>query len=117
MTESIYVGKFNYSPYASNENIIVNIPDGWVKGARVRVWSTWTKDAGGGEKSLAFGPELGAYVFESVEGDTFTIRDFHKKNYYWFTGVRFRREDSINLSLLNEKNDVVKYNISLKLHA
>jgi len=112
----VYTGKLNYSTYASNENIIVDLPDGWVTHGRARVWSTWTKDAGGVEKSLAFGPALTAYVLRDVNDDAtkFVIRDLDNKNYYWFTGTR--NGDSIILSLLNAKGDICQSNIALKLH-
>ena len=111
----VYTGKFNYSPYASNENIIVDLPDGWVTHGRVRVWSTWTKDASGGQKSLAFGPALAVYVLRDVSDNatTFTIRDLDNKNYYWFTGTR--QGDSITLSLVNTKDVVCQSNITLTL--
>jgi len=114
MSEAIYVGKLNYSTYASNENIIVDLPDGWVTGRRARVWSTWTEDASGTKKSLAFGPNLAAYALQSVNDDTFVIRDFQKTNYYWFSGTRLG--NSISLSMLNNEDVTVQSNILLKLH-
>src|SRR5258708_29109174 len=112
----IYVGKLNYANYASDENIIVDLPDGWVTHGRARVWSTWTKDASGVAKSLAFGPALGAYVLRDVNDDAtkFAIRDLDNKNYYYFHGIR--HGDSVTLSLLNPKNEIVKADIPLKLH-
>jgi hypothetical protein len=109
----VYTGKFNYSPYASNENIIVDFPDGWVTHGRARVWSTWTKDASGVEKSLAFGPALTSYVLRNVSdgATTFMIRDLDDKNYYWFTGTR--KDDTITLLLKSQKGANVE--ITLKL--
>jgi hypothetical protein len=110
----VYTGKLTYSPYASNENIIFDIPDGWVIHGRARVWSTWTKDAKGNEKTLAFGNK--PYVLRDVNDDatTFTIRDLDNKNNYWFTGTR--QDDSISLSLLNRHDVTCHSNIPLKLY-
>jgi hypothetical protein len=111
----IYTGKFNFKPLADNENIIVDLPDGWVTHGRARVWSTWTKDShGAAVKSLAFG--AGDYVLREVnDGATmFTIRDLDNNHYYWFTGTR--NGDSIFLSILKQHNVLCQSNIKLTLH-
>ncbi|KAF8813133.1 hypothetical protein BYT27DRAFT_7181718 [Phlegmacium glaucopus] len=110
---AVYLGKLNYPPYASNENIIVDLPDGWVRHGRARVWSTWTKNASGTEKAMAFCPPL--YVLRDV-GDgatTFKIHDLDSKNYYWFTGTR--TGDSITLSLISTGGVLCQSNITLAL--
>lgn len=111
----IYTGKFTYKKTATadNENIIVDLPDGWVTHGRAHIWSTWTKDARGVGNVLAFG---GDYCLRDVnDGATaFTLRDLDNKNFYWFTGTR--NGNLITLSMLNEKNAVCQSNIVLKLH-
>jgi hypothetical protein len=103
----IYTGKFNYKHTAVNENIIVDLPDGW----RARVWSTWTVDRHG--VVLAFG---GDYFLREVNdrATTFTIRDLDNNHYHWFTGTH--NGDLITLSSMKQDHILCQSNIKLTLH-
>ena len=46
-----FTGKFNYSPYANNENIFVVLPNGVEPGCKAYVFTTWTQNAAGVQKS------------------------------------------------------------------
>jgi len=109
----IYTGKFNYKHTAVNENIIVDLPDGWVTHGRARVWSTWTVDRNGISKVLAFG---GDYFLREVNdgATTFTIRDLDNNHHHWFTGTR--NGDSITLSLMKQDQTLCQSDIKLTLH-
>ncbi|KDR82291.1 hypothetical protein GALMADRAFT_152979 [Galerina marginata CBS 339.88] len=78
---SVYTGKLNYAPYATNENVFFILPYGWVERGQAYVFSTTTKDGAGVEKD-------------------FTIRDLDHKDYYWYSGVR-KDENHVTLSLKN----------------
>ena len=106
---SVYTGKFNYAPYASNENIFVVLLDGWVERSRVLVFSTFTKDGGGVEKR-PFEPTQ--YVLRASDADVkkFTIRDLDNQEYYWFDASR--GTDVITLNLRNADELLVE-NIEL----
>ncbi|KDR82023.1 hypothetical protein GALMADRAFT_152815 [Galerina marginata CBS 339.88] len=97
---SVYTGKFNYAPYASNENIFVVFVDGWVERGRVYVFSTFTKDAAGVDKRPF--DLTTAFVLQGLTAGSkdFTIRDLDHKAYYWFTCVR-NDENSVTLGLNN----------------
>ncbi|KAK7030120.1 hypothetical protein R3P38DRAFT_3189074 [Favolaschia claudopus] len=107
---SVYTGKFNYSPYASNENFFLDIPDGWTTHGRAHVFTTLTKDAEGVDKQPFFST---AYVLRSVNDDatSFTVRDLDNKDYYWFTGTR--AGDQVTLSLYHE-DDVALSTVPLE---
>jgi hypothetical protein len=96
---SVYTGKFNYSPYASNENIFVVLLDGWVERGRVQVFSTFTRDAAGVDKRPF--DLTTAYVLKAndANANSFTIRDLDQKVYYWFDGAR--AGDTLTLNLHN----------------
>ena len=79
---SVYTGKFNNAPYASNENIFVVLLDGWVERSRVLVFTTFTKDAYGNDKR-AFDLTT-QYVLGASDANfkKFSIRDLDKKTFY-----------------------------------
>ena len=106
----VYTGKFNYAPYASNENIFVVLLDGWVERGGVLVFSTFTKDAAGVDKRPF--DLTTTYVLRASDSDAkkFTIRDLDNKAYYWFDASR--GTDTITLNLHNP-NQLVAQNIEL----
>ncbi|EDR10805.1 uncharacterized protein LACBIDRAFT_324709 [Laccaria bicolor S238N-H82] len=93
----VFTGKFNYSPYASNENIFVVLLDGWVERGGVLVFSTFTKDASGVDKRPF--DLTTKYVLKASDSDVkkFIIRDLDNKAYYWFDASR--GTDTITLNL------------------
>ena len=91
------MGKFDWVPFASNENMFIVFMDGWVERGRVFVLSTFTKDAAGVEKRR-FATE---YVLQAnATAKDFTIRDLDQKAFYWFNCTR-NDENNITLNLKN----------------
>ena len=109
---SVYVGKFNYAPYASNENMFVVFIEGWVERGRVLVFSTFTKDYWDVEKR-AFDLTL-AYVLQANDANvkTFKIRDLDEKAHYWFQGTR-NDDSTITLTLQEGSTITGKFPIQL----
>ena len=108
---SVFTGKFDFSPYASNENMFVVLKDGWVERGQVFVFSTFTKDASGVDKRPF--DLTTAYVLqaEDASAKTFTIRDLNKKAFYWFHGTR--NEDGTITLELHSPNSFDKSTIKL----
>ncbi|KAK6977149.1 hypothetical protein R3P38DRAFT_2582129 [Favolaschia claudopus] len=94
---SLYVGKLNYSPYASNENFLLDLPDGWITHGRAHVFSTFTQDAGG-VNQRPFDLTT-AYVLRAVNDDatSFVIRDLDNRKFYWFAGTREGDKVTLNM--------------------
>lgn len=108
---SVYTGKFNYAPYATNENMFVVLRDGWVERGQVFVFSTFTKDAAGVDKRPF--DLTSQYVLQSQDANAknFTIRDLDKKAYYWFQCTR-NEDNTITLNL-SSPNSLDKSTIKL----
>lgn len=81
----IYVGKINYSPYASDELFSVVFRDNLLAGDRVMVIHQWTKDASG--KNKANSAEHG--TVSQVTSNGISERDIEffanekDRTYYW----------------------------------
>ncbi|KAK7030147.1 hypothetical protein R3P38DRAFT_3514317 [Favolaschia claudopus] len=109
---SVYFGKFNYPPFASNENFFLDLPDGWITHGRAHVFTTLNKD-GGGVSQRPFDLTT-AYVLRAVNDNatSFTIRDLDDKVYYWFDGTR--EGDKVTLSLYSMNDSTVLSTVTLQ---
>ncbi|KAJ5794604.1 hypothetical protein N7457_001203 [Penicillium paradoxum] len=81
----IYVGKLNYSPYASDELFTVVFRDNLQIGDRVSVILQWTKDASGKTKvnSTAHGTVNKVSINGSGEKEIELFFDQKDTTYYW----------------------------------
>lgn len=129
----IYVGKFSYSPYASNEIISVTFRDNLQVGDRVSVILEWTKDASGKEKanSSAHGTVNKVSLNGSGDRDIEMFFDEKEDTYYWYLIfvfiktwrllIQFSRYkgkvsgDRLTLVMLNKSGEEVAKNIQLQL--
>lgn len=81
----IYVGKLNYSPYASDELFTVVFRDNVQLGDRVSVIWQWTKDASGKTKANATAHGTVNKVSNNGSGDRELelFSDQKDSTYYW----------------------------------
>lgn len=81
----IYVGKINYSPYASDELFSVVFRDNIQNGDRVAVIHQWSKDSGGKNKAnSAQHGTIGKVSHTShTEKEIEILSDEKDRTYYW----------------------------------
>ncbi|KAF8156085.1 hypothetical protein B0H34DRAFT_520723 [Crassisporium funariophilum] len=97
---SIFVGKLNYTPYASNENFFVVFPDGLSDTGRAYVLLTWTKNGSGIEKYRSvssFHPARQSLGLSLLGDNGFQMKD-PEDAWYWYKGV-VKGRDSIQIDM------------------
>ncbi|KAJ5676058.1 hypothetical protein N7462_008955 [Penicillium macrosclerotiorum] len=111
----IYVGKLNYSPYASDEVLSIVFRDNVQNGDRVAVISQWSKDASGKEKAnfTVHGTVSKVTLNNSGQKDIEILSDEKSATYYWYKGKM--TGDKMTLSMLNKSGEEVAKNIELQL--
>ncbi|PWY90985.1 hypothetical protein BO70DRAFT_358429 [Aspergillus heteromorphus CBS 117.55] len=111
----IYVGKLNYSPYASDEIIAVVFRDNVQVGDRVSVILQWSKDGSGHVKANSSNDG----TVNKVNASSTSERDIeffnHEKEstYYWYKGKISNTK--LTLTMVNKSGQEVAKNIELHL--
>ncbi|PYH97055.1 hypothetical protein BO71DRAFT_396498 [Aspergillus ellipticus CBS 707.79] len=111
----IYLGKLNYSPYASDEIFAVIFRDNVQIGDRVSVLLQWSKNASGHVKANSDDFGTVNKVSGNVTGER-EIEFFHNekdKTYYWYKGKV--TGNKMTLSMYNKSGEEVAKNIELQL--
>ncbi|KAF8886688.1 hypothetical protein CPB84DRAFT_1850037 [Gymnopilus junonius] len=111
MSATVFTGKFNYSPYASNENFFLTFVDGWVERGQVLVFSTFTKDAAGVDKRPFDLTTKYVLVGQDQYLTKFTINDLDKKAYYFFNGTR-NADGTVTLTLVHGSSNLATINLT-----
>ncbi|PPQ96219.1 hypothetical protein CVT26_005593 [Gymnopilus dilepis] len=111
MSATVFTGKFNYSPYASNENFFLTFVDGWVERGQVLVFSTFTKDAAGVDKRPFDLTTKYVLIGQDQYLTKFTINDLDKKSYYFFNGTR-NSDGTVTLTLVHGSSNLATINLT-----
>ncbi|KAJ5927758.1 hypothetical protein N7466_006714 [Penicillium verhagenii] len=111
----IFVGKLNYSPYASDELFSVVFRDNVQLGDSVTVIHQWSKDASGKSKanSAHHGTVNKVTLVDTAEKDIEIFSDEKDLTYYWYKGKVLG--EKLTLSMFNKGGEEVAKNIQLQI--
>ncbi|KAJ6111128.1 hypothetical protein N7486_003363 [Penicillium sp. IBT 16267x] len=111
----IYVGKINYSPYASDELFSVVFRDNIQVGDRVAVIHQWSKENGGQAKanSAQHGTVSQVSHKDPSKKEIEFFANEKERTYYWFKGQVWG--DKMTLSMWNKGGEEVTKKIELQV--
>jgi len=103
--QSVYIGKFNYSGHASDENIFLTFPAGMQMDAPCYIFTTFTKDAKG-ERNRPLTSIIRRLKLIKDQNMFQIEKDLSPKEFYWFEGIVNDKGKTITLTMYNPDGNV-----------